>query len=456
MKKMIVFWGIVIVIALTSCTNSYQVNYIIDNDVYQTVEIQKGKRAEAILAPQKENQVFIGWMYEGKLFSFDNKIEKNMTFIAQYDSICQVEGHQLKAADCTHAKTCIICGQTEGNAKGHTWLDATYQAPQTCTVCGETIGTKLFYQPVECIYEIDIQSAYLTISQYENLKDYLKVFAILKDGKQVELPYEDMMVTTSYQIHPETNMSGNYIELSYNGMTIGTSKMLLGIFENIPFALNELDVEKDSSFISSEHMGQCQISHSSLETYLLAKGYTNMHQYLLDLGWEMPGLSKQYNPLTELVYIPILYYVKDGYCLYIDEHHNMHPTTGEFVDFIQISKIPDAFYKIGLDQAISSYIQKLYFLTRDIKQYTIQENEEVLLKLTGNGYSMHFASFSNVEKDQLISNIEALCAQKGQTYEIEGMIYVCYRYKEGVNLIVNINPTSDTYADISITWMEIK
>ncbi|MCM1513622.1 MAG: hypothetical protein NC090_01365 [Anaeroplasma bactoclasticum] len=456
MKKMIVFWGILIMIALTSCTNSYQVNYIVDNEVYQVIEIQKGKQAEVILAPQKENQVFIGWMYEGKLFSFDSKIEKNMTLIAKYDFICQVEGHQLKDADCTHAKTCIICGQTEGNAKGHTWLDATYQAPQTCTVCGETVGSKLFYQPVELIYEIDIQSAYLTISQYENLKEYLKVFAILKDGKQVELPCEDMIVNASYQTDPETKMSANYVELSYNGMTMCTSKILLGLLEYVPFNIDESDVEQDSSFISSENMAQCRINHSTLEQYWIEKGYANMHNYLLDLGWEMPGLSKQYNPLTELVYVPMLYYVKDGYCLYIDEFNNMHPTTGEFVDFIQISKIPNAFYKSGLDQAISPNLGKLYFLTRDIKQYTIQENDSILLKLSGNGYSMYLSSVSNVEKGQLISNIEALCTQKSQTYEIEGMIYICYSYKEGVNLIVNINPTSDAYVDITITWMEIK
>jgi len=61
---------------LSSCKRQYEVSYIIDNDVYQIVEIQKGKKVEAVSAPQKENKVFIGWMYEGNLFSFDSKIEK--------------------------------------------------------------------------------------------------------------------------------------------------------------------------------------------------------------------------------------------------------------------------------------------------------------------------------------------------------------------------------------------
>jgi len=50
-----------------------------------------------------------------------------MTLIAKYDFICQVEGHQFKGGDCTHAKLCDICGETEGSALGHTWIEATYQ-----------------------------------------------------------------------------------------------------------------------------------------------------------------------------------------------------------------------------------------------------------------------------------------------------------------------------------------
>ncbi len=379
-----------------------------------------------------------------------------MTLIAKYDFICQVEGHQFKGGDCTHAKLCDICGETEGSALGHTWIEATYQSPKTCAVCGESVGTKLFYQPVELTYELNIKSTYLTKSEYENLKEDLKVFAILEDGKKVELPCEDIIVTSCYQTHPETKMSANYVELRYNDMTICTSKILLGLFEYVPFNIGELVVEKDSSFISSENIAQCRLNHQALEQHLAEKDYTNVHEYLVDLGWEMPGLSKQYNPLTELVYVPILYYVKDGYCLYIDELNNLNSTTGEFVDLIQISKIPDAFYKSGLDQAISSNIEKLYFLTREITQYTIQENDSTALNLLGKGYTVYVPSFSNLEKDRLISNIETICVQKNQTYEIDGTIYIHYSYQEGVDVIVSIYPTSDAYADITITWMESK
>lgn len=395
-------------------------------------------------------------MYEDKLFSFDSKIKKDITLIAKYDDICHVEGHHFKDADCTNAKVCVICGVAEGNAVGHTWIEATYQSPKTCAECGETLGTKLFYNPVALAYEMDITSTYLTLSEYENLKEHLKVFAILKDGERVELSNEDIVVTSRYQTHLETRMSANYIELTYNNMTICTSKMLLGLFENAPFDLEGLDIEKDSSFISSENIAQCRINHNTLEQDLINQGYASVHDYLLDLGWEMPGFSKQYNSLTELVYVPILYYVKDGCCLYIDQLNNLDSTTGEFVDLIQISTIPDVFYENRLDEAISSNLEKLYFLTSDITHYTIQEGEQTLLHLLGKGYTVYLSSFSNLEKDMLISKIEALCAHKNQTYPVDGTAYMYYQYKEGIDMIISVHSTSDAYADITITYIEIK
>lgn len=52
-------------------------------------------------------------------------------------------GHDWKAADCTHAKTCSRCGATDGSALGHDWKPATETAPKTCSRCGATEGSKL-------------------------------------------------------------------------------------------------------------------------------------------------------------------------------------------------------------------------------------------------------------------------------------------------------------------------
>lgn len=53
--------------------------------------------------------------------------------------------HDWTAANCTTAKTCSICGKTEGSALGHDWAAATCTAPKTCkrTGCTATDGSPL-------------------------------------------------------------------------------------------------------------------------------------------------------------------------------------------------------------------------------------------------------------------------------------------------------------------------
>lgn len=58
------------------------------------------------------------------------------------------EEHNWTAANCTTAKTCSICGKTEGSALGHDWADATCTAPKTCkrTGCTATDGSSLGHE----------------------------------------------------------------------------------------------------------------------------------------------------------------------------------------------------------------------------------------------------------------------------------------------------------------------
>ena len=52
-------------------------------------------------------------------------------------------GHKFTAATCTAAKTCTVCGATDGAALGHKFADATCTTAKTCTVCGATDGAAL-------------------------------------------------------------------------------------------------------------------------------------------------------------------------------------------------------------------------------------------------------------------------------------------------------------------------
>ena len=50
--------------------------------------------------------------------------------------------HSFSDPTCTEPGKCS-CGDTQGEALGHDWVDATYTAPKTCSVCGETEGEAL-------------------------------------------------------------------------------------------------------------------------------------------------------------------------------------------------------------------------------------------------------------------------------------------------------------------------
>lgn len=52
-------------------------------------------------------------------------------------------GHDWAEATCEDAKTCKRCGETEGAPLGHQWKAATYDAPKTCEICKKTEGAAL-------------------------------------------------------------------------------------------------------------------------------------------------------------------------------------------------------------------------------------------------------------------------------------------------------------------------
>lgn len=52
----------------------------------------------------------------------------------------EVPGHDYEEATCTEPAICKICGKKDGEKKGHLWDAATCQTPETCSVCGTTMG----------------------------------------------------------------------------------------------------------------------------------------------------------------------------------------------------------------------------------------------------------------------------------------------------------------------------
>ena len=51
--------------------------------------------------------------------------------------------HEWQEANCRYPKTCLQCGETEGEPLGHVWQEATCSAGRTCSRCGKTRGNPL-------------------------------------------------------------------------------------------------------------------------------------------------------------------------------------------------------------------------------------------------------------------------------------------------------------------------
>lgn len=55
--------------------------------------------------------------------------------------------HSWVDASCTDPKTCALCAAAEGEALGHAWQDATTEAPKTCAACALTEGDRIITDP---------------------------------------------------------------------------------------------------------------------------------------------------------------------------------------------------------------------------------------------------------------------------------------------------------------------
>ena len=77
-------------------------------------------------------------------------VERDMTITVDTELIsAEPAVHQWKPATCTTAEICTLCGETGGEALGHSMTDATCIAPAVCKICGETDGEALGHSMTE-------------------------------------------------------------------------------------------------------------------------------------------------------------------------------------------------------------------------------------------------------------------------------------------------------------------
>jgi len=72
--------------------NSYKITYVVDGEVYKTVEVRKNTAIEDIPKPEKKGYAFIGWYDENqKALEAKTTITKDLTLYARWAEIVTSE-----------------------------------------------------------------------------------------------------------------------------------------------------------------------------------------------------------------------------------------------------------------------------------------------------------------------------------------------------------------------------
>ena len=348
-------------ITLTSCKKkNFTVTYIIDNEVYETCELNEGEKALNLEVKAKENFVFTGWKLGNKDYDFSNTVSSNIELKGSYISVCKVNGHtevvdqavdatckaegltegshcsvcnevilkqypisklishSYSEATCLNPETCTVCGKVKNDKLGeHSIVEANYEKGSHCSVCNEEFGNKLLYEVVDLEYEINYENEMLSTEKYNNLKENLVVYGVLNDGTKVKLNNEDIEVY--YESVKVDEYSLKYIPLvfiKYNDYVKQTNKLYYAILTLMDIDFTEIESAGNSRLLLTETSGTIYMKELDLYEYISQFGYdrNTLSDFFESKGWEYHFETTQ----TELGPIYSMYYTKENYKFYID------------------------------------------------------------------------------------------------------------------------------------------
>ena len=180
--------------SLTACANNVEleVNFIVDNEIYETVKAKGAEKIKMPKDPTKEGYVFEGWYWDEGVWEepftvnslLDVPLTENISVYAKFneehkheyistvvDPTCSEDGYTLHACSCgdsykdtlvekiehslgewvsngngTHSRKCVFdCGEKETkNCLGGT---ATCYQKANCSDCGESYGDFANHKP---------------------------------------------------------------------------------------------------------------------------------------------------------------------------------------------------------------------------------------------------------------------------------------------------------------------
>lgn len=119
--------------------------------------------------------------------------------VATVQTANQEHTHEWVDATCVTPKTCSICGETDGEALGHTWLEkeTICTAPKTCSVCGET--GEAGEHDLSKSYDGKCQVCGMQVGTpltESNINEYLNVsFNQLEEGERDTLVWVEVTIT---------------------------------------------------------------------------------------------------------------------------------------------------------------------------------------------------------------------------------------------------------------------
>lgn len=118
--------------------------------------------------------------------------------------------HEWQEATCTEPRTCIKCGETEGEPAGHKWEEATVDRPKICSVCGLTEGEpKKMSTTVKHAKEgYDNALSYASKNGYEADYAYRDIFSMMTNlSNALDSDDEDNRFKYTYQLFGDFTLS---------------------------------------------------------------------------------------------------------------------------------------------------------------------------------------------------------------------------------------------------------
>lgn len=271
MKKRLVLLLLVslCLLTLTSCRKKLTVNFMVDEKVYLTIEVKKGKKVEEPTIPTKNSFKFIEWQLDGKKYDFDSKVKENLELKAYFKE------YQI-SSDLSSPKNLKL----ENN--------------------------KLTWDVVNNVNEYDVyinESVYQTTTNSYDIPNNVQigfVWVVSKNGTSISLPsetvkYKNEVTKTELEEAYEYLGSGypNADEIILLFKQIGLSLSELNCFDNCKSEMDVINVIYDKFL--GENAVITKEGLSKFVSYYLISFYEETANSLLNKESYYPITEEEYN-----------------------------------------------------------------------------------------------------------------------------------------------------------------